>query len=412
MNELPDHARPTATSLRIATLDVLRGFALLGILLMNIQSFAMVGPAYLNPTAFGDFEGTNYLVWHLSHLLADTKFISLFSILFGAGIVLFADRQESKGIAAWPLHRRRMGWLFLIGLAHAYLIWQGDVLVAYSICGIALFPARKWTPRTQSVVGLAMVGVASALYLLVGLSMPYWSEQDIQELSTEWILTPDQIETRIAVWQDGPWTGQLPYRARAAFTMQTFLFAVFTFWRSGGCMLLGMALYRLEVLTGKRSPGTYATLAILGLGIGLPVISWGIHRNFAVDWDIRYSFFTGSQFNYWGSLSVAGGYIGLVGLLSNSRLMATPLKWLANVGRMALTNYICQSLLCSFIFYGHGLGMYGATSRTLQFGVVVAIWLVQLILSSWWLSRFRFGPLEWLWRCLSYRAWQPLTRGT
>ena len=149
--------------------------------------------------------------------------------------------------------------------------------------------------------------------------------------------------------------------------METFIFAFQTGWRAGGCMLIGMALYRLDILNGKSSARVYRWLAVLGLSVGLPTISYGIHRDFAADWDIRYSFFIGSQFNYWGSLAVATGYVGVINLVCKTQVLDELSTGLAAVGRMALTNYLMQSIVCSLIFYGHGLGMYCAMSRGQQF---------------------------------------------
>src|SRR5262249_19871775 len=145
---------------RIASIDVLRGFALLGILVMNIQSFAMVGAVYDNPTAYGNLNGANFVVWLLSHLLAEQKFISIFSMLFGAGIVLMWRRAESSGAGPARLHYRLMGWLIVFGLLHAYLLWYGDILYTYGICGLFVYLFRRKSPRTlvsYSLV-LAMIG--------------------------------------------------------------------------------------------------------------------------------------------------------------------------------------------------------------------------------------------------------------
>jgi len=399
---------PIAATDRIASLDVLRGFALLGILYMNIQSFAMVEEAYMNPTAFGDLTGANYAVWYVGRLFADLKFMSLFSMLFGAGLVLFAERQEAKNKSPAKMHYRRMGWLFLFGFCHAYLIWPGDILVPYACCASLVFLMRNLKPRTQLICGVLVVSVASIFYLLGQWSMPYWTAADLQLLSKEWWVTPDEIEMKKAIYQ-GPWLGLLPYRAKAAFELETFVFAIFIAWRTGGCMLIGMALYRWEIITGKAATRTYVAM-LLGFALGIPLIAYGVQRNFAVDWDVEYAFFAGSQFNYWGSLAVAIGYVALINLCCRSNWFRWPAWLLASVGRMALTNYLMQSIIFSFIFYGHGLGLYSELSRVQQLGVIVAIWIAQLIWSPIWLQRFRFGPFEWLWRSASYGTWQPMIR--
>ncbi len=153
---------PVSERERIFTLDVLRGFAVLGILPMNIQDFSMPGAAYLNPTAYGDLHGANYWVWLLSHLLADEKFMTIFSMLFGAGIFLMTSRIEAAGQPSAALHYRRMGWLVLFGLLHAYLLWSGDILFSYGVCGLLVFLFRKWRPRTSLIVGALSLAVTPA----------------------------------------------------------------------------------------------------------------------------------------------------------------------------------------------------------------------------------------------------------
>src|SRR5438132_1465135 len=135
---------PVTAAERITTLDALRGFALLGILTMNMQSFSMIGAAYFNPTAYGDLTGVNYWVWYLCAVFADSKFMTIFSMLFGAGIVLMTGRAEASGRRAALLHYRRMGVLLLFGLAHAYVLWPGDILYSYAICGCVLYPLRRF----------------------------------------------------------------------------------------------------------------------------------------------------------------------------------------------------------------------------------------------------------------------------
>ena len=139
---------------RIQSIDVLRGFALLGILVMNVQSFAMIDSAYKIPTTYGDFQGVNYCVWLLSHLFADQKFMTIFSMLFGAGIVLMSRRREKTGLRPAAVHYRRMGVLLLFGLLHAYLLWYGDILVTYALCGMPAFLFRKVRPRRVILLGI------------------------------------------------------------------------------------------------------------------------------------------------------------------------------------------------------------------------------------------------------------------
>jgi uncharacterized protein len=387
---------------RIVPLDVLRGVALLGILLMNIRAFSMVWAAYDNPTAYGDLHGANYAVWYVTALVADTKFMAIFSMLFGAGMVLMAARQEKAGRAAGRVHVRRMLVLLAFGLAHAWLLWDGDILVPYALCGLVVFWFRRLPPRALLLLGAALLVIGSAIPL--GL----WTSEGVREyLRQENQPSPEEVARELAAFRGG-WLEQCEYRCSAALAAETIFFSLFLFWRAGGLMLVGMALFRLRVLDGSRPPGFYAVLTAAGLLVGLPVIAWGVACNETSGWDPAYTTLLGSQFNYWGSLPVALGWVGLVMLACHSARLQSVLAPLAAVGRTALSNYLLQTLVCTTLFYGHGLGWFGRVERVGQMGVVAAVWAVQLVVSPLWLRYFRFGPAEWLWRSLTYLSWQPL----
>lgn len=398
---------PIAPSERIISLDVLRGFAILGILIMNIQSFSMVGAAYTNPTAYGSLVGLNKWVWILSHIFADQKFLSIFSILFGAGIVLLASKAESKGLPSAGLHYRRTFWLFVIGMMHAYLLWHGDILVAYSICAILAYLFRKIIPKKLLIIGILVFSVSSFLYFFFGWSMPYWPKESVQGAMNYWNPGIERISAEISAYRGG-WLEQMSHRIPTSVAFQTFIFFIFPGWRAGGLMLVGMAFYKWGVLSAKCSKRFYYTLMSTGFVIGIPMIAYGIVRNFAENWSIKYSMFFGSQYNYWGSLFVAFGYIGLIMLICKSEVLKKLTRPFAAVGRMALTNYLMQTIICITIFYGHGFGLFGKVERTQQILFVFGIWLFQLIISPIWLRYFKFGPAEWLWRTLSYLKIQPM----
>ena len=405
---------PTSLSERYVSLDILRGFAILGILIMNIQSYSMIEAAYINPAAYGDLTGLNKWIWILSHVLAEQKFLSIFSILFGAGIVLFTERIESRGRSARSLHYRRTLWLLVIGLAHAYLLWHGDILVSYALCALVVYPFRKASPKTVVIVGLVLFSISSFIYIMGGLSMTNWSPEMIEGLMMSWKPGPEKVAEELAAY-GGSWLHQMTHRVPSSLNFQTFIFLIWTGWRAGGLMLLGMALYKWGVLTARRTRRFYLFLTSIGLGIGWPIVIVGVVSNFKAGWSLEYSMFLGSQYNYWGSLLVAMGYIGLVMMISKSMEQKKILHPIAAVGRMALTQYLLQTLICTFLFYGHGVGLFGRAERQSQILIVFAIWTVQLILSPIWLRHFRFGPAEWLWRSLTYLKRQPLrysgTRG-
>ena len=399
---------PTRLTERIVAIDILRGFALLGILIMNIQGFAMPAAAYSNPSVYGDLTGANRWVWMLSHIFADQKFMTIFSLLFGAGIVLMSEKLDARGQRAWGLHYRRTFWLLLIGLAHAYLLWSGDILVVYALCGFWVYWLRRLRPGWQMALGILVVSIPALILLATSLTMQFTPPEMLQELGADWQPASETIAEEVASYRGG-WLTQMDARVPATVEFQTFGLLFWALWRAGGLMLMGMALFRWGVLTGSCSRRFYAGMVFLGLAIGLPVVSWGVVQNFANNWTMEYSQFgLGAQANYWGSLFVSAAYIGLLMLFARSRALPWLQNALAAVGRTALSNYLLQTILATAIFYGHGLGLFGSVIRVGQIGIVAAIWAFQLVASPLWLRHYRFGPLEWLWRSLSYWRFQPL----
>jgi uncharacterized protein len=402
---------PVAAADRIQTLDVLRGFALLGILIMNIQSYCMPEAAYFFPTAHGDLNGANYWVWYLSELFARRKFITLFSMLFGAGVVLMHERASAGGRGWAGLHYRRMGVLWLIGMLHAYLLWEGDILVSYAICGLFLFVFRRVRPGRLLVVGLIFLAVGFGLSLMAGLSAPYWPPERLAEFRSQWQPGEELIAQQIASMRGG-WLGEIVHRAPNVLMIHLFYIPYHNIWRAGGCMLLGMAFFKWGWLSGLGRRRLYGTLIALGLLVGLPLTVLGVHLQMKADWEPVYSFFIASQFGYWGAIPLSLGYLGLVVLLFRGRIWPALAERLAAVGRMAFTNYLLQTVICTTLVYGRGFGLFGGVERTGQAGIVLVVWILQLLYSPIWLRHFLFGPAEWLWRSLSYRKRQPMRRLT
>lgn len=397
----------TPSEQRIDALDALRGFAVLGILVMNIQMFAMPSAAYLNPSAFGLMDGIHGATWAVGHVLADQKMMALFSMLFGAGIVLFCERAAASGKSEAGYHYRRNGWLLIFGLMHGYLLWSGDILFLYALCAFVLFPLRHRSSHSLFKLGIISLAVSSILYMLTGASLQFMPPEELEaQILPMW--QPDQaaMATEIAAMQ-GNWLRQMSVRVPMTQEMQGLALFIWGFWRASGMMLIGMALYKSRVLTGLADNGVYRRFVMLAVLVGVPLVIVGIFWNFQNNWQISSMFF-GSQFNYWGSVLISLGFMSAILLLVKNGMVPALTKRLAAVGRMAFSNYIMHTVLCGLIFYGHGLGLMGQVERAGQLLIALSIWALQLWLSPIWLRHFRFGPLEWLWRSLTYWKLQPM----
>ena len=393
---------PTPPSDRITSLDALRGFALLGILVINIRVFSMPEQTLLNPTVYGDFTGLDYWTWFLGHVFAQAKFITLFSALFGAGVLLFVESKEEKGQDAARLHLRRTAVLIAIGLLHAYLLWYGDILVTYGLTGIFLLFVRDLDARRLTTLAGVFLLFVPAIELFAAVSIGG------EAIAAQWQPAEAAIREQVATYRGG-WLDQMSHRVSSSFQRQTSGFIGQSFWRVGGVMLLGMALYRKGVLTDERSTAFYRRLVAGGV-VGVGIVVAGVAYVEANDWSAGAALYW-RQFNYVGSLLVAGGYVGLVTLFVRWRGEGLATRALAAVGRTAFTNYLLQTVVATTIFYGHGLGLFGSVSRVEAMGIVVAIWAVQVPLSVLWLRYFRFGPVEWVWRTLTYGEAQPMRLG-
>jgi uncharacterized protein len=404
-----EHAAPVTGAERIEALDVLRGFAVLGILVMNVQSFADVNAAYMNPAVHGQPAGLDLWLWALADVFASEKFMSIFSLLFGAGVLLFTSRLEARDRKPTGLHLRRMFWLWAIGMVHGYAFWYGDILTAYAVCGAVVFLLRGLRPSLLLVIG--GVGLLGPLLLLVlfQVVLPHLPPEALEGMRESWAPDAATIAEETAAMRGG-WLEQMPHRALQTVTMQTFVFFFFVAGRAGGLMLIGMALLKTGVLEAARSVRFYVTLLIVGAVAGLPLIVAGVVYKVETGFAMEQAMMTGSLFNYVGSLGLALAYIAAVMLMVRGRSLPPVRRGLAAAGRMAFSNYLGQTLICTLVFYGHGLGLFGRTERWQQAFLVLAIWAVQVAVSVWWLRRFRFGPMEWLWRSLTYWQRQPLRR--
>jgi len=398
-------AGPTPPSDRIVALDALRGVALLGILLINVWSFSMPEQTLLNPTiyadgaVYGEFAGANYWAWAFSHVFAQNKFITLFSALFGAGILLFIESKEEKGQDAVRLHYRRTAILIAIGLMHAYLLWYGDILVAYGVTALVVVAFRDLDARQLAGVGAVFLLFLPVTELLAAVSLGG------DAIASQWAPAESVLREQVATYRGG-WIGQLDHRVSSSISRQTSGYISGSFWQVGGTMLLGMALYRVGAMTGERSSSFYRRLVALGV-VGLAITVAGVAYIQANDWSADAALYW-RQFIYVGSFPLAGGYLGLVMLYARRRPDGPVTRGLAAVGRTAFTNYLLQTVIATTVFYGHGLGLFGSVTRVEQLGFVAAVWAAQIVLSVAWLRYYRFGPVEWVWRTLTYGEKQPM----
>lgn len=390
---------------RFESLDVLRGFAVLGIFAINIWYFALPSVFFSNPTALGPLEGTDRIVWIVTYVFIAFKFITLFSGLFGAGITLMAERS-SPG-----LHTRRMLILLASGLIHAYLIWPGDILFTYAVCGLLAVGMRRWSPVSLTITGAILVTIGFAItYLLIG-SMSFMTpEQLAEQESMMWRPPMELIDEATLARQTGGFWEQVQINAGEAIFFQTFLLLMQSLWRTLGVMALGMAFMKWGILTGERSIRFYTIMAVLGFGLGMPLVGASVAHRIMTDWAMLPTMLTAESLNYWGSLPMAAGYMGLIMLLVKSGAFEAVRRVLAAAGRMAFTNYIMQSVITVTIMYGYGFGLFGTFSVSELGGIVLAVWGVQLLWSVLWLRAFQFGPLEWLWRSLTYGTFAPMRR--
>lgn len=419
-------SRPVAAGERLQSIDVLRGIAVLGILVINIEFFAHPMMVPFNPVLAGGFAGLDALAWKFGSLFFLEKMMSIFSMLFGAGVVLMYQRAEASQRTFGGVYYRRTLWLLLMGLFHAYLFWYGDILFAYAVIGLLLYPLRRKSARLLMI--LAALFLTIGILLHVGSSLSFQmlqreaaeaeqalaSGQELtlpqKEMAEAWHKVnaafnpgPEELGREIDAYRGG-FEQIFKYRAVQSIMMQTQGLFFRVFWRVMGLMLLGMALMKLGVFSASRSNRFYAVLSIIGLGVGLPLVGYGISSLTAHNFGFIYFFGIGGLFNYVGSIFVSMGYVGAVMLAYKTGFFRWLQLRLAAVGRTALSNYLAQTLICTTIFYGYGFGLFGRVNRFALLVIVVGVWILLVTVSSWWLGRYRFGPAEWLWRALTYRA--------
>ena len=406
-------ARPIATESanRIASLDFIRGLAVMGILLANIVAFGQPFTAYMYPDAFLTPHGdTEDAMWIAQFILIDGKMRALFTLLFGAGLYLFMERAWARGATRW-LQTRRLLWLGLFGLVHYLFIWTGDILFLYAVSGLLALLFLKLSRRKQFVIGVIGYILGGLIYLGFGFSM---------EAAADGSFAPDaeaaaemQEDMRIGKQteiDDAAETGELiasgNYAGYVAKTVAEAPVAIgamlLLFWfETLPLMLIGVALYRKGMFSGGMGRDELmlwgAILFLLG-GALTALVAFGVQED---------------GFTYWGTLSAFLGWSHFPRGMMGVGLLALLALWAANgsgwlydrvsaAGRAAFTNYLGTSVLMLFVFHGWAGGLFGELTRGQLYLVVLATWAIMLAWSKPWLDRYRYGPLEWLWRCLTY----------
>lgn len=404
---------PVAPGERIENLDVLRGFALLGILLMNIE--AIVGPLTATGTGLDpNLAGADRWADALIYFFVQGKFFMLFSLLFGMGFAVMSQRAQRADRPFAGLFWRRGLVLLGIGLAHALLIWSGDILHAYALLSFFLLAFRDVSGRW--LVGLAIAAFLAPLGLMLLLGAMGSLMQSALELSTAWDkaigeqgrMVADLIEGQRQAFGSGSYLEATLQRAEdlgfALLNLMVLGPLIFGFFLLGSWFVKTGAMVR--PLEFKRLFRTLRWM-LLPAGLALMLASFALQPT----QDLAAINLTSSVtfcLSMLGSAMMCLGYAGWIVRGMQSPAWAGKLAWLAPAGRMALTNYLMQSLLCTLIFYGYGLGYFEQLPRAWQVPFVFALFGVQVLASRWWLRHFRFGPMEWLWRSLTYLKPQPM----
>ncbi|WP_369026031.1 DUF418 domain-containing protein [Qipengyuania sp. RANM35] len=432
---MPELAAPVAKADRIDSLDILRGIAVFGILLMNISAFGLVWQAYGNPYAAGGSTGLDLKLFEIMNVGFEGTMRGIFSMLFGAGIVLMAERLEKSGgaLSAADVHLRRMSWMMLFGVIHwGLLLWTGEILFAYSLCGFVLFAFRKMDRRLQLGIGIAALCIAGIYnnwhygevretYAAAnaaeaakanGAALDFGQQQAISERDE--LVThqqPNDLTNQMFEgWHEGSYIDAVKGQWDFSYEFQWVGIPYWLLLDMIPFMLIGMALLKYGVLSAQLHVRHYAIMMVAGyaVGISLGLYELGILKAGA------YSTLAAEEANRTYQISRFAMVVGHIGLIL-SVVKAGWLRWLqrgfAAAGQMALSNYIGQTLICTTLFYGFGFGLYGELTRSQLYLLVLTIAVVEMTISVIWLRNFRFGPLEWVWRSLTYWKRQPMRLG-
>ena len=406
---MTENLAPIAVAERIEAMDVLRGFALLGILLMNLEGF--VGPVMASGTGLDPkLAGMDRTIDLLVYVLVQGKFYTLFSLLFGMGFAVMSQRAEQAGRPFAGVYWRRGLVLLALGVIHAIFIWAGDILMMYALCSFLLLAFRPlptrwlvWLGLVAYVMPIGFMFLMGAMGSLLG-GTEGW-DKAMGEIGKQMQVLIDAERTAYGSGTYAEATLQrLKSTGMALSNITMFGFIVF------GMFLIGAWFVRSGAIARPREfPRLYAGLRWVALPIGLLAMLGSVALEPSMDFatfDLRIS--TAFALQMLANLLMCLGYVAWMMRALASPLWQRPLGWLAPAGRMALTNYLMQSLVCTWIFYGYGLGYFEQLPRAWQPVFALMLFGLQVLVSRAWLSRFRFGPMEWLWRSLTYLKPQPL----
>lgn len=405
---------------RHISIDAVRGFAVLGILLMNIVGMGLPSFAYINPSYAGGTTGADFWTWAVNNVLTDGKMRALFTMLFGASTLLIAERAEGGALGAAATHYRRMGWLLLFGLAHAFLFWFGDVLVLYALAGMIVFPFRKFSVRALLILGVAI--------LLALLAKNVWQAEALASLHAA-ATSPSASSEAIEAWRSAYIAVQAPPEARAAelagfggdffsalqarsnmvFLMYAVLMPTDMLPEALGQMFIGMALFRSGFFTLGWTTRAYGLLIGFGYLVCAPITAWLAAGIAASNFDPLVL----HEQEVWQQATrpfIGLAHAAVILLIVRSGALSGLMATFAAAGRMALSNYLVTSILTSLTFCGYGFGLYGQLSRAELLWVVAGVWAFILVWSPLWLARFHYGPFEWMWRSLVQWRAQPFAR--
>lgn len=401
---------------RLQSLDTVRGVAVMGILLLNIVSTAMPEAAYTNPRAYGGWHGADLVAYLVNFVLFDGKMRGLFSFLFGASMLLVIERAEESGRNAASVHFRRMLWLLVFGLAHLWLLWHGDILTHYALVGMIAFAMRDMPVPRLLILATMLTCLSFALFAefpwaVHQLQLPATSAAEAARNARELqyyvngfgTSSPVEIARQLAIHRADYATILADRFARYSTTpfVTLTLFGPETL----AYMLFGMAGLKSGMLRGEWTPRRYARWLIVSCAIALPayvaMAAYLVHSQFALFPVVLVM-----------ALSTPVRPLMIAGWACLILLLVRPggalTGRIAATGRMAFTNYLLSSLICTTLFYGYGLGWYGHLSRWQLYPLVALLCALMLLWSKPWLAHFRFGPFEWLWRSLARCRIEPL----